>query len=88
MKEEISRGWVLESKSEVCHAEMNAIMFAAKNGVSTNHCTLVVTHSPCFECAKMIVQCGIDKVYYDEPYRDLSPVEFLKKCNVYVEEIK
>ena len=43
----------------VVHAESNAIMFAAKNGMSTKNCTLVVTHSPCFECAKMIVQCGI-----------------------------
>lgn len=77
----------LVSKPEVCHAEMNAIMFAAKNGVATNGCTLYVTHSPCFECAKMIRQCGIKEVYYDVEYRDLSSVEFLREMNITVKKI-
>ena len=78
---------ILESKPEICHAEMNAIMFAAKNGVPTDRCTLVITHSPCFECAKMIVQCGIKDVYYKEEYRDTSSIDFLKECNVLVHKI-
>lgn len=77
----------LVSKPEVCHAEMNAIMFAAKNGVATHDCTLYITHSPCFECAKMMVQCGIKEVFYDIEYRDTSPIEFLKECNVTVKKI-
>lgn len=77
----------LVSKAEVCHAEMNAIMFAAKNGVSTNGCTLYVTHSPCFECAKMIVQCGIKSVFYETEYRDISSVAFLKECDIFVYKI-
>jgi dCMP deaminase len=77
----------LVTKPEVCHAEMNAIMFAAKNGVSTDGCDLIVTLSPCFECSKMMVQCGIKNVYYDEEYRDLSAVNFLRECGINVEKI-
>lgn len=77
----------LVSKPEVCHAEMNAIMFAARHGVSTDGCALYVSHSPCFECAKMIVQSGIKEVYYEVEYRDLSSVEFLIECNVLVKKI-
>lgn len=78
---------LLVSKPEVCHAEMNAIMFAAKHGVSTDGCTVYITMSPCFECAKMLVQCGIKKVVFDEEYRDLSSVDFLRECGLEVEKI-
>lgn len=81
-------GKELVSKQEICHAEMNAIMFAARNGVSTDGCTLVITHSPCYECAKMIVQCGIDSVFYREEYRDVSSLLFLKECGVNVTKIR
>jgi len=88
LKQALDNGAYLVSKDEVCHAEMNAIMFAAKNGVATNDCDLYVTHSPCFECAKMIVQCGIGRVYYEEEYRDLKPVNFLRECNVFVTKLE
>ena len=78
---------ILVSKPEVCHAEMNAIMFAAKSGVSTDGCALYVTHSPCFECAKMIVQCGLKEIFYRVEYRDLTSVDFLKECNISVKKI-
>jgi dCMP deaminase len=78
---------VLKSKPEVCHAEMNAIMFAAKHGMSTDGCDLIVTHSPCFECSKMIVQAGLKNVYYEIEYRDMSSVDFLKECNIKVEKV-
>ena len=78
----------LMSKPEVCHAEMNAIAFAARHGVSTNDCALIVTHSPCYECSKLIVQCGIKTVYYEIEYRDQTAVKFLKECNVNVKKIE
>jgi dCMP deaminase len=67
------------TKPEVIHAEKNAIAFAAKNGTATKGCTLVITHSPCFDCATLILQSGITAVYYDEEYRDTSGIEFLNK---------
>ena len=48
---------------------------------------MFVTHSPCLECAKLIYQSGIKKVYYAEQYRDLTGVEFLRKCQVEVEQL-
>jgi hypothetical protein len=47
-------------------------------------CTL----SPCFECAKLIIQSGIKHVYFIEKYRDESGLELLKKSNVNTEQIQ
>jgi len=71
------------TKSTVVHAEANAILFAAKNGIKIDGTKMYVTLSPCIECAKMIVQSGIKEVYYLEEYRDKTGIEFLKsriKC--------
>lgn len=72
---------------EVIHAECNVILFAAKNGISTDGTTLVITHSPCFECSKMIIQSGIKEVYYETEYRDTSSVGFLRSANITCERI-
>lgn len=71
----------------VVHAESNSILFAARIGISTEGATLVITHSPCFQCAKMIVQCGIKEVHYKEEYRDTSSIKFLQECDVSVHKI-
>lgn len=77
----------LISSPEVVHAEANAILFAARNGQSTEGCTLYITMSPCIECAKMIIQCGIKEVYYDEDYRDSSGKELLIKNKITIKQI-
>ena len=63
--------------SEVIHAEMNAILKAAKSGYSVDGATLYLTLSPCKECSKLILQSGIKRVLYLEEYRDISGIEFL-----------
>ena len=47
---------------ETIHAEINAIIFAAKNGMSTKDCALYVTHSPCEHCCLAIFHeiCNAD----------------------------
>jgi dCMP deaminase len=50
------------------HAEMNAIMQAAREGVDINGAMMMVTHAPCLLCTKLILQSGISAVYYLEPY--------------------
>jgi dCMP deaminase len=55
----------------VCHAEANAIINAAKNGVKISGGTLYVTHPPCNECAKLIVQSGISSVFYKKQPKEL-----------------
>jgi dCMP deaminase len=74
----------LKTKPEVLHAESNAISKLAKSHNSGNGADLFVTHSPCLECAKLIFQSGIGRVYYSENYRDDAGVQFLKKCNIEV----
>jgi dCMP deaminase len=46
------------------HAEMNAILFAAKHGISTDDCTLYCTMQPCTNCLKHAVQSGIKRIVY------------------------
>ena len=75
------------TKKEVLHAESNCITKCAKSTESTDGAELYVTLSPCFECSKLIIQSGINKVYYKEKYRDTSGLELLKKANIDCYEI-
>lgn len=69
--------------SEVIHAEFNIIAKAAKQGISTNNTVLYITLSPCFECAKLLIQAGISKIIFYEEYRDDKPINFLSSLNIY-----
>ena len=78
----------LETKPEVLHAEANAITKVAKSNYSSEGSTLYVTLSPCFECAKLIIQSGIKRVVYKEAYRKTDGLDLLKKAGIKVEQIK
>ncbi len=52
------------------HAEQNAIIDCAKRGVSCNNAHAYVTHYPCIVCLKMLVQSGIEKIYYIHDYKN------------------
>jgi len=75
------------TKPEVMHAESNAIMKVAKSTMSCGGAELYTTTCPCFDCAKLIIQAGILKVYYNEDYRDMSGVELLSAAGVIVEQV-
>ena len=47
---------------------MNAIMFAAKNGIPIDGATLYCTLFPCQHCLKNLLQCGIKKIIYRDKY--------------------
>ncbi len=66
------------------HAEANAISFAAKNGIPLKGSILYCTHSPCYECAKLIVQAGINTVVYAEQYRLSEGIILLKEHQINV----
>lgn len=77
------------TKKEVLHAEMNAVLKAARTGNSVEGSTLYITLSPCVDCSKYLLQSGIKRVVYLEDYRDASGVELLKdymKIQKYVSE--
>lgn len=73
-----------KTKSEVLHAESNAIAKLAKTTNSGFNSAMFITHSPCIECAKLIYQSGIKSVYYNTNYRSDAGLEFLKRSGVEV----
>ena len=64
------------------HAEMNAIAFAAKAGISVEEATMYCSMSPCINCAKLIINSGIKTVVYLDEYRDKAGIELLKRAGV------
>ena len=77
----------LKTKPEVLHAESNAIAKLAKSNESGLGSDLFVTLSPCLDCAKLIYQSGIRRVYFNDYYSDDSGIEFLRKSVVEVEKL-
>ena len=63
----------------VIHAEVNAVLKAAKTGTSVDGSTLYLTLSPCLDCSKLILQAGVKRVVYLETYRNLDGPNFLKQ---------
>ena len=78
----------LKTKPEVLHAESNAIAKLAKSNDSGLGADLFVTHSPCLDCAKLIYQSGIRRVFYSENYRNDEGIKFLKNSGISVTEVK
>jgi dCMP deaminase len=50
------------------HAETNAVIQAALHGISTRGCTCYVTHFPCINCTKVLINSGITRLVYDIAY--------------------
>ena len=73
------------SKPYVLHAEANAITKIARSNNSSNGSTLYVTASPCIECAKLIIQSGIQRVVYGEQYRLTDGIDLLTRAGIQVE---
>lgn len=80
--------FIIKSKPEVLHAETNAIAKVAKSTNSTEDADLFVTHAPCLDCAKLIHQSGIKRVFYRDTYRSEQGLNFLKQCGIEVENVK
>ncbi|MDI3493963.1 MAG: dCMP deaminase [Pseudothermotoga sp.] len=75
---------------EICyalHAEQNALMQAAKFGISTNGATMYVTTKPCSVCARLLVNAGITRVVYVQEYPDQLTDYFFAMCGVSAEKI-
>ncbi len=77
----------LKTKPEVLHAETNAIAKLARSTESGLGADIFITHAPCLDCAKLIYQSGISRVYYGENYRDDAGVKFLEQSGVIVEKL-
>ena len=75
------------TKEEVLHAESNAITKLARSTNSSAGATLYCTLAPCFECAKLIIQSGIDRVVYRDMYAK-NGLALLNKAGVNVTQLK
>ena len=64
------------------HAEANAIVQAARNGVRIEGAEIFVTASPCYDCFKMIANAGITKIHYGEFYRDERILRHAKELGI------
>jgi dCMP deaminase len=77
--------WVkLKTKPEVLHAESNAIAKLARSNNSGRDADIFITHAPCVDCAKLIYQSGIRRVWFGTAYRDTAGVEFLQRSGIEV----
>lgn len=76
-------------QQEICyaiHAEQNAIIQAAKLGISIDGATLYCTHFPCTICARMIINAGISRIVYIHPYPDDFSVSIIKEAGIKTEQ--
>ena len=71
----------------VIHSEANALMKLAKNGGGSDGATIYCTHSPCMDCALLLLQAGVTRVVYREEYCE-DALEFLIERGLTVECIR
>ena len=64
------------------HAESNAIIQAAKNGVNIDKATVYVTASPCWSCFKQMANAGVTRICFGEFYRDSQIFEVAQKLSI------
>ncbi|MDD3243872.1 MAG: cytidine/deoxycytidylate deaminase family protein [Eubacteriales bacterium] len=67
------------------HAEQNAIIQAARMGISLEGATLYCTHQPCSICSKMIVNAGIKRIVYRYPYPDEFALQIIGEAGIAIE---
>lgn len=79
---------ILKTKPEVLHAESNAVAKLARSINSGNGADIFITHAPCLDCAKLVYQAGIKRVYFGTAYRDDAGIRFLERSGVTIEQIK
>ena len=78
------------SKTYEIHAEMNAIIWAAREGISIKDATIYVTLEPCSDCSKNIIASGIKRIVYDKSYEHTNSdvvTKFIKDNGVIIEKI-
>lgn len=66
------------------HAEANAIIFAARAGISVQDTTLYCTHAPCLNCSKLIINSGITSVIFKKSYRDSRGIQLMLLAGISV----
>ena len=86
-EEDSGHPYNLKTKPEVLHAESNAISKLARSSESGLDSDIFITHAPCLDCAKLIYQSGIKRVYFGSAYRSSDGIEFLERSGVEVNKL-
>jgi dCMP deaminase len=79
------------SKTYEIHAEMNAIIWAARKGISIEGATIYVTLEPCSECSKNLIASGIKRIIYAKPYEHTQSdviSKFIEDNGVIIEKLE
>ena len=75
-------GEIEENCFRTIHAEINAIAQAAKNGHAIREGDIYITHTPCIQCFKVLVNTGIRRICYERPYKVHTLEELLARTGV------
>ena len=70
------------------HAEQNAVIQAAKMGISVEGATIYVTHQPCSVCTRILINAGIKRIVYAQEYPDAFSLELLKEAGIELLHLK
>ena len=83
----VDEGCIMENGgcTRTVHAEVNAIVYAARNQADIKGATMYVTLSPCQKCAELIYLIGISRVVYGEEYRIQKPIKYLQNKGIQCE---
>ncbi|MEW6555008.1 MAG: cytidine/deoxycytidylate deaminase family protein [Actinomycetota bacterium] len=80
-----TRGVASGERHELCrglHAEQNAIIQAAMHGTAVRGGSVFCTHKPCILCTKMLINAGVERVYYREGYEDEMADEMAREADL------
>ena len=69
------------------HAEINAITQVAKNGASIREGHIYITHSPCIQCFKVLINTGISRVVFEKEYKLHTLAELRQYTHVRLERV-
>ena len=79
------------TRHELCrglHAEQNVIIQAAYHGIAIEGATLYCTNKPCVICSKMIINAGIERIYYEEGYEDALSDQMFIEANLQISRLR
>lgn len=78
-------------RHEICrglHAEQNVIIQCAVHGISLQGADIYCTTQPCFICTKMLINCGVKRIFCVESYPDELALEMLREANVQLIQVE
>lgn len=77
----------MQEHCKAVHAEQNAIINAARCGISIEDSTIYVTTYPCSICARMLINCSLKRIVYDGDYLDSNSHSMLEESGIAIEKI-